>query len=464
VLAARTCLLGFVALCAALGWPSGAVASTASVRISERFHVFGRAQEVAYVAEPGERNDVLVEPGYSGSAWIVRDPGAVIVAGPLCSSIDAHAVRCVATPTSNPMGGLLWSDVALGDQDDRARQLDIDVNRTLPFYADGGAGDDDLRGTEFGGELRGGPGDDRLTSMTGFARSAVLDGGGGRDELRGAIGNELLMDGDLDASGRIADTRPDLIDGGGGVDALSYAGRTDPVSVDLERGSGGGISEQDVIRNVEELTGGAGDDRLSGDDNANRIDGGPGRDVLSGSDGDDEFLRGDDRTYCGRGNDAIRAPRSADFLARDCEEVTSDPYGEQVPLPVHPEQVTRRGIAYRFSCPREYDTGRTAACSGTLSLREASGAHRLLASKPIPAGRWNEHRIRARFTPLGRRLVSRPGGVKVLLRVAIERSQPLRWTIRLKTRRRSAESRLQATVGARQRLGAAKRVVDRAAV
>jgi hypothetical protein len=432
MLARRSRWLGCLALCAAPVWPSWAVASTASVRISEKPYVFGRAQEVAYVAAPGESNDVVVEPSYSGSAWIVRDPGAVIVAGPHCSSVEPHVVRCVAIPTNNPMEGLLWSDVSLGDQDDRARQMDLDAISTLPFFADGGAGNDDVRGTVFGGELRGGPGDDRLTSVAGFARSTVLDGGGGRDELRGGIGTELLTDGDRESSGEIVDPRPDLLDGGGGVDELSYASRIEPVSVDLERGTGGGASEQDVIRNVEDLTGGAGDDRLSGDRTANTIDGGPGHNILSGADGDDEFFRGRGRTSCGPGKDAIRAPRSTDFLARDCEEVTSDAYGEQRPLAVHPEQVTERRITYHFSCPSDYDTRRTAVCSGKLSLREASGAHRLLASKPIPTGRWNERRVRARFNLLGRRQVSRGGGIKVILRVAIDISRPLRWSIRLK--------------------------------
>jgi hypothetical protein len=404
------------------------------VRISERFFVFGYPQEVVYAAAPGERNAVVVEPVYPGPTGVVRDPGGAIAAGPQCTSIDAHAVRCEPLPSSDPMGGLAWSDVSLGDQDDRARQLDFGSIRTHRFYVDGGAGDDDLLGTESGGELRGGPGDDRLTSVTGFASSAVLDGGGGRDELRGGLGSEVLMDGDSDTAGSTLDSRPDLIDGGGGTDELSYAARTAPVSVDLERGLGGRVAEQDVIRNVEDVTGGEGGDRLVGNDSANRIDGGPGRDVLSGAGGDDAFLRGHGRTSCGSGEDAIRVPRSSDFLARDCEEVTPDPYGEQQPLPVHPERITRRGVTYLFSCPDEYDTGRTGFCSGKLSLREASSAHRLLASEPIPTGRWSRRRVHARFDALGRRLVRRRGGVKVVLRIAIDRSRPLRWTVRLDAR------------------------------
>ena len=54
------------------------------------------------------------------------------------------------------MTGLLWSDVSLGDLDDRATQTGPDAATSFRFYADGGSGNDRLVGTGFGGELRGG--------------------------------------------------------------------------------------------------------------------------------------------------------------------------------------------------------------------------------------------------------------------------------------------------------------------
>lgn len=414
-------------------WPASAVGSTALVRPSERSYVFGQAQELAYSADPGERNDVVVEAAAIGSAWTVRDPGAVIVPGAFCSSVDAHTVRCVSMPSENRMNGLLWADVSLGDLDDRATQIGPELT-TLPFYADGGSGNDQLLGTDFGGELRGGPGDDHLTSPTGYARTAVLDGGGGRDELRGGAGNETFSDGDLDGAGPDVAPDADVFDGAGGVDTISYAQRTQPISVDLANRSG---ADQDVVRGIDTVVGGAGADKLSGDVNANVIDGGGGADELSGRGGDDEFANGGGRTSCGTGSDVFLRPRSTDVLEQDCETVS--PYENAVfgrILPANPTAVTSRVAIYRFSCGRDPDEGTVSSCAATFTLREATGKTRQLGSARIPAGRWMNRRVKVRLTPLGGRLVSRRNGVESTMRIAIDDQLALRWTIQLTLGRR----------------------------
>ena len=77
----------------------------------------------------------------------------------------------------------------------------------------------------------------------------------------------------------------DLIDGGAGTDAASYADAADAVVVDLGRtdaqetyGAG-----SDTLSNTENLTGSDYDDILTGNHLANTIDGGAGDDTLKGS-------------------------------------------------------------------------------------------------------------------------------------------------------------------------------------
>ncbi len=69
-------------------------------------------------------------------------------------------------------------------------------------------------------------------------------------------------------------------------DTASYAGRTQPVTLSLDAHANDGGAEdgaaRDEIAGVEDLVGGAGDDRLLGDDADNRLDGGRGSDVLRG--------------------------------------------------------------------------------------------------------------------------------------------------------------------------------------
>jgi hypothetical protein len=80
------------------------------------------------------------------------------------------------------------------------------------------------------------------------------------------------------------------IDGGGGVNNLTYAGYTGPVIVDLlihsATGAGGGVFH------IQNVTGGNGDNMLVGDAAANVLTGGTGRNVLIGDGGSDRLTGG----------------------------------------------------------------------------------------------------------------------------------------------------------------------------
>jgi Ca2+-binding RTX toxin-like protein len=110
--------------------------------------------------------------------------------------------------------------------------------------------------------------DDKLI---GSDRGGRLDGEEGDDILDGAGGADVLM-------------------GGPGVDAVDYSSRTAGVTVDLDGqpSDDGEAGEGDTVGNdVEDVWGGAGDDRLIGNGLDNVLDGGPGADRMSGLAGED---------------------------------------------------------------------------------------------------------------------------------------------------------------------------------
>jgi Ca2+-binding RTX toxin-like protein len=236
----------------------------------------------------------------------------------------------------------------------------------------GSAGDDILAGGEGNDQLYGGEGDDWLEGGDG---SDWLEGGGGEDTMVGRDGDDFYLvedendivveasDGGLDtvyvtaaqytlAAGVenaeimqywellpahsltgnalsnyviVTYDSAQTVDGADGVDTVSY--ERDPfglgVLVDLATGVNGGIAEDDVLVNVENVVGSSGNDELGGDGGANRLEGswgddildgrgggdflvgGGGADVLSGGAGADSFLFFDGDTGTGSAADAI---------------------------------------------------------------------------------------------------------------------------------------------------------------
>ena len=117
-------------------------------------------------------------------------------------------------------------------------------------------------------------------NVVGSEYGDVLRGDGGGNQLDGGDGDDIL-DGGIGA---------DRLDGGLGVDTVSYGGSDEAVTVDLEAGAGeGGHAEGDVIVDVENVVGSGYGDVLGGDAGANRLDGGAGMDTVSYS-GSDEAV------------------------------------------------------------------------------------------------------------------------------------------------------------------------------
>ncbi|HEY9347735.1 MAG TPA: M10 family metallopeptidase C-terminal domain-containing protein, partial [Inquilinus sp.] len=81
------------------------------------------------------------------------------------------------------------------------------------------------------------------------------------------------------------------LDGGAGIDAISYYTGTVAVTVNLASGVGaGGDAQGDNYVSIENVTGSTADDQITGDAMDNALNGWAGRDVLTGGAGADRFV------------------------------------------------------------------------------------------------------------------------------------------------------------------------------
>jgi transposase len=160
---------------------------------------------------------------------------------------------------------------------DSANTIDATAFDSLHFQADGGGGDDIIKGVIHGqNTLTGGDGNDRLEggvssdSLAGENDNDTLIGGQGKDYLSGGLGNDLLY-GDQD-NGEGAGDGDDLLNGDEGADELHGSGGNDTLN-----GAAG----------ADSLYGDSGDDSLSGGDDADQLDAGAGTDTCDGGKGFD---------------------------------------------------------------------------------------------------------------------------------------------------------------------------------
>ena len=122
--------------------------------------------------------------------------------------------------------------------------------------------------------------------VTGNGLANVITGNDGNNSLSGLGGNDTLI-------GGLGD---DTLDGGDGTDTASYADAASGVIVKLaeqdtlQDTGGAGL---DLLHSIENLTGSAFNDVLTGDDGANVISGLAGNDTLNGGDGNDTLDGGD---------------------------------------------------------------------------------------------------------------------------------------------------------------------------
>lgn len=213
----------------------------------------------------------------------------------------------------------------------------------------GGFGNDKLVGGTGGDRIYGGSGDDWLSGeqghdvLSGGYGSDSIYGGGGADTLQGGFGNDKLfgsLGNDRISGGSGNDwlhggLGNDTLDGGVGTDWISFKEGSRDSNVDLAvikpQTTGYGF---DVIKNIENIIGGSGDDTYFGNAQSNiikggmgsdrilgrqgndRIEGNQGSDIIDGGIGNDTLLGGlgDDRISGGQGNDLLNGGVGNDVL------------------------------------------------------------------------------------------------------------------------------------------------------
>jgi Ca2+-binding RTX toxin-like protein len=138
--------------------------------------------------------------------------------------------------------------------------------------------------------------------LNGTVYDDTISGLAGNDTLLGGLGNDTLNGGKGN----------DTLNGGGGIDTASYVNATSSVTADLSIGGvqNTGTEGRDQLISIENLTGSAFNDILSGNGAANVLVGGRGNDTLSGKGGND-ILAG------GGGNDTLTGGAGSDTFLFD---------------------------------------------------------------------------------------------------------------------------------------------------
>lgn len=280
-------------------------------------------------------NDVLT--GNSGDNWIWGgSDGSGVTGDDILSGGGGNDLIQVGTGNHNADGGLGTDTLSLHGNGTDITAAGVTVSLALQ----GGAqateqgsmilnGFENLSGSTFDDNLTGDGNDNVLAGDTG---NDNLVGGGGNDTLYGdgrigpdthgvgtsgpittfpdvvvafpgdpdiTSGNDVLEGGDGD----------DTLDGGGGTDTASYASASGAVQVFLTPLGGGssGAAGDDTFFSIENVTGSAFNDVITGNLNVNVIDGGDGHDLLRGFAGNDTLIggNGDDFLNGGVGDDLL---------------------------------------------------------------------------------------------------------------------------------------------------------------
>lgn len=215
------------------------------------------------------------------------------------------------------LGPLVDVTIPIHDEDITLGSYDVDVpnqtftaSYTFEYHRDAVATpfDDTLTLSNRQTFLDALAGDDLIT---GNALNNTIFGSAGNDTLFGAGGDDVLRGG----------TGDDTVEGGAGTDTADYSdtgrgitvalGSPDAAGLSLGAGRDGTADSiedgHDILRGIENVTGGGGGDTITGNAAANRLSGGGGDDTLDGAGGDDTLTGGPghDVLVGGAGNDEL---------------------------------------------------------------------------------------------------------------------------------------------------------------
>jgi hypothetical protein len=265
-----------------------------------------------YTGAPGENNSGSVQYDDTPGDVVFYASGGARLTGALpagCTTDDGATATCAGVTHA------VW---LAGDGDENVA-VSYGFPAGIPVTIDGGPGRDWLRGSDDSEDtLIGGDGNDHLE---GFGGADTLDGGNGDDEVDGGAGPDHLQGGagdDLLEPDAHEDPSADVVDGGPGTDTITgdYSSRfrstsagPQTLSFTLAGGADDGRpGEGDDVQGVERLIVSDGG-RFVGTDGNDYIKlaqvGTAGE--LVGGNGDDELRGGDgaDRIDGGPGNDTL---------------------------------------------------------------------------------------------------------------------------------------------------------------
>jgi Ca2+-binding RTX toxin-like protein len=198
---------------------------------------------------------------------------------------------------------------------------------------DGGIGDDTVTGSAGNDTLTGGDGNDSVDggadndSIDGGNGDDTVDGGSGNDTVGGGAGNDVVRGGDGDDVLK-GGAGNDTLDGGDGNDTADYSDDTGNVHATLGApgDSTGTSTGSDTLTNIENITGGAGNDTLAGDGGDNVLSGAAGNDSLDGGAGNDSLDGGlgNDTISGGTGADTLNGGSGDDVLIYDAADTLID--------------------------------------------------------------------------------------------------------------------------------------------
>ncbi|MCQ0970703.1 hypothetical protein MLD63_09730 [Paracoccus sp. TK19116] len=266
---------------------------------------------VAYMDEGIDSDDDGIAAQVFGRGTDSNDNLTVDVTGSM-SGLGGND-RLIGTIASNVLSGGSGNDVLIGSygndtlvggpgQDTAVfiARTGVKVDLLRAGSQNTGEGLDVLSGIE---NVTAAAGNDFLWGSQGNNR---LVGAGGNDHLSGRAGNDVLLGGiGLDRLDGGAGN--DVLDGGAGADMALYLGAqriTVNLALDRAHNTGMGI---DLLRNIEMVRSGSGNDVLYGNAGANTLMGGTGNDLIRGQAGADRIVgeAGNDNLGGGAGADTF---------------------------------------------------------------------------------------------------------------------------------------------------------------
>jgi putative metal-binding protein/hemolysin type calcium-binding protein len=286
----------FIAVLALLVLPGVAEAAT----------VNRQGEEINYVTPgPGAVDNLVLR---QGNDQVVFSGPQVSPGPPFCDgSAGAFTATCT-TRSDFP----ITVQIDLGDRDET-------VTVTNPFSlmttVNGGIGNETLTMGDERDVLFAGQDEDRLFAG---GNNDNLFAGPGNDELDGGPGNDFI-DGGEDNDVIDPPNGADQIQGGSGTDTVIFGPGNDTITLDGQANDGTPGQNAFLGNDIEILDGGAGNDSIAGNANANTLTGGVGSDDLHGGAGIDTV------SYPDAGNQRITLDDVADDgLPGEGDNVHSD--------------------------------------------------------------------------------------------------------------------------------------------